>query len=252
MIRVQAISSSAVIGLALLGEINLERLRELEHFAEIGRLSASLLHEISNPLTAAMLWLEQYDNQQSPHIHHARHSIRLLQRYVEAARQQIRRESRYRNFFVQSELEQVKCILVPLAKRRGIELQFAPAAGHKLYGDSVKFQQIIANLVNNAIDSYGSDECANGHKLVRLDLYVRQNHLIVEVSDRGCGITTDQLKQLFQPFYSTKGAAGLGLGIGLFAVKRYVETDFKGSIRAKSSERRGTQFIVKLPMAAGL
>ena len=66
MIDCQVISSSAVIGLALLGEINLERLRELEHFAEIGRLSASLLHEISNPLTAAMLWLEQYDNQHSP------------------------------------------------------------------------------------------------------------------------------------------------------------------------------------------
>ena len=153
---------------------------------------------------------------------------------------------------MQPELEQVKCILDPLAKRGGVELQFADAAGYKLYGDPVKFQQIIANLVNNAIDSYGSDVCATDHKLVRLDLCVRQNHLTVEVSDRGCGITTDQLKQLFQPFYSTKGTAGLGLGIGLFAVKRYVETDFHGSIRAKSSVRRGTQFIVKLPMAAGL
>ncbi len=243
----QASSSSPAISLALPDEINPERLLELEHFAEIGRLSAALLHEISNPLTAAMLWLEQYGNQQSPHIRHVRRSIRLIQRYVEAAHQQVRRESQYRNFFVQSELEQVKRVLAPLAKRRGVKLQFMTAAGYKLYGDPVKFQQIIANLVNNAIDSYGSSSCASDSKLVRLDLHIRQNYLVIEVCDQGCGITTDQLAQLFQPFYSTKSNTGLGLGIGLFAIKRYIETDFQGSIRVQSSGRRGTRFIVKLP-----
>ena len=231
------------------GQSSIEHLRELEHFAHIGRLSASLLHDIRNPITAAMLWLEQSDNQQSTHIRHVRRSIRLLQRYVEAAHQQIRQESHYRNFFVQSELEQVKRILAPLAKHRGVKLQFAPAAGYKLYGDPVKFQQIIANLVNNSIDSYGSGLYASGQKLVSIDVYIRQNYLVVEVGDHGCGITADQLARLFQPFYSTKSNAGLGLGIGLFTVKRYIETDFHGSVRVKNSGHRGTQFIVKLPMA---
>jgi signal transduction histidine kinase len=251
VIDIQAISSSAVAGLALLSEVNIERLRELEHFAEIGRLSAGLLHDISNPLTAAILWLEQ-DNQQLPNIRQAQDSIRLLQRYVESARQQIRRESHCRNFFVQAELEQVECILASLAKRRGVKLQFTLAAGYKLFGDPVKFQRIIANLVNNAIDSYGNKGCATGNKLVRLDIYVGQNHLVIEVSDQGCGIAPDQLAKLFQPFYSTKSADGLGLGIGLFTAKQYIEKDFGGNIKAKSSGKSGTRFIVEFPMAAHL
>ncbi len=236
------------MGLGNSGKINPERLQELERFAEIGRLSASMLHEINNPLTAAMLWLEQC-NVQQPHIQHARSSIHLLHRYVEAARQQLRREGRRRDFCVQSELEQAWHVLAPLARRREVSLRFASAEDCILHGDPVRFQQIIANLVRNAIDAY--DNCPPGsrRKSVRLDVHARQDHLVIEVSDRGCGIASNQLERLFEPFYTTKGGTGLGLGIGLSAAKRSIETDFRGSIKVRSSKRRGTKFIVKLSTA---
>ena len=78
------------------GDISLDQLRELEHFAELGRLSACLLHEISNPLTAAMLYLEQSENRESLHIRRALRNMLLLQKYVEAARQQARHEHVHR------------------------------------------------------------------------------------------------------------------------------------------------------------
>lgn len=238
-------SGSPAISLGMTENINPDRLRELERFAEIGRLSAVLLHEINNPLTAAMLWLEQCGAQQSPHIRYARSSMRLMHRYVEAARQQLRPESRYRNFCVQEELEQAGHVLAPLAKRRGIRLSFASADGCRLYGDPVKFQQIIANLVRNAIDAYDNCPPSRGHKPVRLDLRVCRDYLIIKVADRGCGMTDDQLKRLFEPFYSTKCPGGEGLGLGLFAVKRFVEKDFRGIINVTSSMRRGTTFTVR-------
>lgn len=224
--------------------VNADRLKELERMAEIGRLSAGLLHEINNPLTAAMLWLEQCSEQQ-PHIRHARTSINLMRRYVEAARQQLRHEGGRRHFCIGSELEQARHVLAPLARSRGIRLSFSSAVDCTLYGDPVKFQQIIANLVRNAMDAYDNYPPSRGHRAVRLDLHVRQDHLIVVVSDRGCGMTGEQLKFIFEPFYSTKCRAGKGLGLGMSAVKRYVENDFQGTIRVRSSKRHGTTFTVR-------
>lgn len=225
-----------------------DHMKELERFAEIGRLSAGLLHEISSPLTAAILWLEQCGNH-TPYIKHARHSIRVLQRYVEAARQQIRRESNFRDFALQPELDQVRQLLEPLARRRGISLRFAQTHGREPRGDPVKFQQIIANLVRNAIDAYDTCPPSRVHKPVRLVIRARPNRLIIEVSDRGCGIPPDQLDKLFEPFYSTKVGNGMGLGIGLSAVKRLIEDDFHGSIMATSSTGRGTRFTAVFPIA---
>lgn len=228
--------------------VSRDKLLELERFAAIGRVSAGLLHEINNPLTAAVLWLDQCGSHHSPHVRHARNSIDLLQKYVEAARQQVRKESHHENFKVQEELEQVRHILLPLARRRGISLHFGPSGGFMLHGDPVKFQQIIANLVRNAIDSY--DNCpASGYKPVGVDLYSRRRYLIIEVSDHGCGIGPEQLKQLFEPFYTTKNGTGRGLGLGLSSVKLCIETDFKGSIAVRSSKRRGTRFIVSIKLA---
>lgn len=216
---------------------------ELERFAEIGVLSTMLVHEISSPLSAALLWLEQCKDQ-SPYIRHVRNSIRLLHSYVEAARQQVRRESRCREFLVRTELEQVRSILEAVAARRGVSLRFLPAGCHRLHGDPVKFQQIVANLVRNAIDSY--DTCpAGGHKPVDVSFRTRGGCLVLEVSDRGCGIARDQLGKLFQPFYSTKANQGRGLGIGLFSVQRSVEGDFGGDVRVASQPGRGTRFTVR-------
>lgn len=228
--------------------ISPDKLLELERFAEIGRLNASLLHEISNPLTAAMLWLEQYENRHSPNIRHVRRSIRLLQRYVEAARQQIRRESEYRNFRVQPEIEQVKQVLVPLARHKGVRLRFGQANGYKLHGDPVKFQQIIANLVNNAIDSYETVP-GRDNKTVVVSFRKDQDFLLIGVSDKGCGMTDKQLSRIFQPFYSTKSKTGRGVGIGLSVIKSYVETGFRGGIQVDNRRRQGTRFVIRLRMA---
>ncbi|HXE10370.1 MAG TPA: HAMP domain-containing sensor histidine kinase [Verrucomicrobiae bacterium] len=228
-----------------------ENLLELERFAEIGRFSASWLHEISHPLTAALLWLEQCGNQQSPPLRRVRHSIYLLQRYVEAARQQVRHESSSQLFYIQSELEQVRQLMNPLARRHGVKLRFAAARGLRLYGDPVKFQQIIANLIRNAVDAYdrsGEDQPPTRAKIVQLSLRHDKRQLIIEVADRGCGISREQVTRLFEPFYTTGRPDGYGLGLGLCTVKHHVETGFRGSISVASSPKHGTRFTATFPL----
>lgn len=223
-----------------------QRLHELERFAELGRLSASLLHEISNPLTAALLYLEQYDNRQSANIRQVRRNILLLQRYVEAARQQVRRESTLSSFYVRQQLDQVRRVLTPLAQRQGIRLHIEPAVNYKLYGDPVKFQQIMANLIINATNAYDGSVTLPADKQIIVRLSSKQRWLYVRVKDCGKGIIADQLPHVFEPFYTTKSQRGHGLGIGLAIVKQYVENDFYGSVTVTSSPIRGTEFTAKL------
>lgn len=234
-------TDTSTLSLSPAGLAGSDSFRELERFAEIGRLSAMLLHEIAGPLSAALLWLEQCEGQ-SPYVRHVRRSIRLIQDYVEAARQQIRRESRCREFPIRPELRQVAGMLMPVAARQGVSLELAPGGAHRLYGDPVKFQHIVANLVRNAIDSY--HECpAGGYRPVRLRFRRVRRYLLMEVSDQGCGIDGGQFDKLFRPFYSTK--AGRGLGIGLFSVKSSVEEDFRGSVHVASAPGSGTRFTVR-------
>lgn len=233
-------------GIALVDEVGADRMREMQRFAELGRLSASLLHEISNPLTAAVLHLEQHHDQDSLNIKQARRNIQLLQRYVEAARQQLRQESKPVNFYIRPQLSQIRRLLTPVARRASVRLRFSLEANYRLYGDPIKFQQILSNLIGNAIDSYSSLPDIQGQPEVKITISGRQHWVFIRVSDRGEGIPVDQLNRLFDPFYTTKGMSGKGLGIGLTAVKQYVEEDFHGVIQVTSSLRHGTQFTLRL------
>lgn len=220
-------------------------LQELQHFAELGRLSASLLHEISNPLTAALLHLELSD-QQTPAIREARRDMQLLKRYVEAARQQARLASKSTNFSVPPQLNQLKRVLLPLAKQARVRLDIEMAPPIKLYGDPVKFQHLVANLIVNAIQAYASGEPYDPAALVRLTVQCSEDWLTIQVTDWGKGIAASELAHIFEPFYTTKDKTSHGLGIGLAIVNQYVTEDFYGSIKVSSSRRLGTQFTVKL------
>jgi signal transduction histidine kinase len=221
---------------------------EIERLAELGRLSASMLHEISSPLTSALLYLETYKDQPAAAIRKVGGSIKTLWQYVEAARQQVQSESSTSTFRVEPQITQLKRIVAPIAKQAGVKLTFDMHFKGKIYGDPVKFQQIVANLIVNAIESYG-EVCADKlHKPVRLITSSYKENLIIEVHDLGQGIEAAGVGRIFEPFYTTKNTTGHGLGLGLSLVKQFVTQDFNGSITLKSTRRLGTVFVIKIPL----
>ena len=226
-------------------DLTLQELYTLQRFAELGRLGASLLHEISNPLTAALLELERVGEHNTPSTRLAYHNMKLLQSYVEAARQQLRLESETCRFSVRRQFGQVKRVLLPYAQRARVNLEIDLGGDYQLEGDPVKFQQIIANLISNAIDSY-RPLSEQPHLPIRVRVLVEDSELLIEIRDHGIGMNTSELRQMFAPFYTTKVQKGYGLGIGLTIVKQYVEEDFGGSITAFSTPGRGSCFQVRL------
>jgi signal transduction histidine kinase len=119
------------------------------------------------------------------------------------------------------------------------------AGGATVVGAPVALRRIVENLIDNAIDSLGDapgsvavatliEDSGNGTQMIR-----------VSVSDTGCGMSEDQVAQIFDDFFTTKEN---GTGLGLSIVRRLV-LDLNGSIRVESEAGQGSRFIVDLPVS---
>lgn len=232
----------------MLEKAQMENMLDLQRFAEFGRLSATLLHEIANPLTSVSLNLDQLkDNKNhSKIIDRAREGLSHMEQYVEAARRQLRNQSEIRLFDVAAEIERVINLVEAKAHSQQVEIQLDLRPGLHLKGDSIRFTHIISNLMTNAIDAYEgvvSDE----QKVVKISATQVKQNVEITVHDFGRGIKKDQLGHVFDAFYTTKESLR-GTGIGLAITKQAVEEAFKGTIEADSDKKLGTIFTVKLPL----
>lgn len=228
-----------------LEDLQVARLLEMQPFAEFGRIGASLVHDIANPLTAASLHLEELNKQQhSELVRQVQRNLMQLEKYLAAARKQIRRESDLRTIFVGAEIKQIVQLMTHRARRAGVKIELSNVTKVTLYGDVVKFDQILANLLANAIDA-SKDLSAAGQPVVKLRVSLQNEAVVITVTDYGVGISDQQIGHIFEPFYSTKATPRGGLGLGLSLVKQYIETDFRGTITVASNPAVGTTFTLK-------
>jgi two-component system, sporulation sensor kinase A len=103
--------------------------------------------------------------------------------------------------------------------------------------DENQMKQVFINFIKNAIDAM-----PDGGKLV-VDIQQTTEHLMIQISDTGPGISEDKLPLLGQPFYSTKEE---GTGLGLMVSFKIIE-DHDGCVAVSSEINKGTTFVVKFP-----
>ncbi len=222
--------------------------KELNRFAEIGRLSSTLLHELSNPLTALVITIDQLQIEQEPELfHQVKETVSFMENYVRHARQQLRHNNEVMSFNVENETKLAVDSLAAKIRATGVSLDLDLAPQQILHGDNIRFHEIIANLVSNAIDAVKDKPLLERKVVVRM-IRVDQT-LEITIQDKGPGIAPLQLKRIFEPFYTTKPVEK-GTGLGLTIAKRAVN-DFNGSISVVSS-RQGTSFKVILPVPPGV
>jgi signal transduction histidine kinase len=131
-----------------------------------------------------------------------------------------------------------------LTKHRiAIELNLQPAPEVPVNGNQI--QQVLLNLLINARQAMPK----GGRVLVSLEDHPEEGAVHLTVRDTGCGMEPDQMRRIFEPFFSTKTAdeAGQGgTGLGLAACKQIIESH-RGRIRVESTPNKGTAFTLKLP-----
>jgi two-component system, NtrC family, C4-dicarboxylate transport sensor histidine kinase DctB len=120
-----------------------------------------------------------------------------------------------------------------------IEKEVAPDLW--VLGHAVQLEQVILNLVRNALDAVAEQDDPR----VRISARAAIDRVFIVVADNGPGISRDQIGKIFDPFFTTK-ALGKGLGLGL-SISYGIVQDFGGQIHAANRPEGGAELTVELP-----
>ncbi len=226
-----------------------EMLRRTEKLAVAGRLAASIAHEINNPLEAItnLLYLVG-TSELEPNAREYLEAAQIELDRVAKITVQTLRFHRRSTRAVQTDAEDLVATVLPLFDSRlrhceaVVERRFRPASRVLVHDGEIR--QVVANLVGNATDALGE----GGRLLLRTSpaRHPRTGApgIAITVADTGSGISRDALPHIFEPFFSTKGNTGTGLGlwVSLEIVERH-----EGILRVKSRKGDGTVFRLFLP-----
>jgi two-component system sensor kinase FixL len=238
-------------------EARLQELQaELVHMSRLtamGEMASALAHELNQPLAAIANYMKGsrrlLENRQDQGLSPLRDAMDKAADQALRAGDIIRRlrdfvsrgESERRVEDVKKLIEEASALALVGAKDKGVRVRFAfaPRLNYVL-ADKVQVQQVLLNLVRNAIDAM---ETAPTRELVVATSPAPDNMLEISVSDTGGGIALEIADQLFQPFVTTKSQ---GMGVGL-SISRTIIESHGGSITQRPNPGGGTIFTFTLP-----
>ncbi|HEY2179412.1 MAG TPA: ATP-binding protein [Caulobacteraceae bacterium] len=228
-------------------------LLQISRLSAMGEMASALAHELNQPLSAISNYLRggerllRNDNPHSP----------ALAAMDKAAAQALRAGEiirRLRDFVVRGEsdrnmeslrqlTEEASALGLIGAKELGVTTRFKADTGvDEVFVDKVQIQQVVINLMRNAIDAMRESE----RRELRVTLSVGpENMAMLSVADSGPGISPRIADQLFQPFVTTKGAQGMGVGL---SISRTIIETHGGRIWAEPNPEGGAIFRFTVPM----
>jgi signal transduction histidine kinase len=238
---------------AELKRAQLEKVVDLYRQADFGRLATGLLHDLVTPLNVISLNLEQLqadgglrgkEREVKALLQRAIRGAKSMEHFVAAVREQLHQKETRVVFDPERVIQQVMWLLAPSAQAAGVTVQWHPGVrGTRLFGNPVKFHQLVTNLVANAIDSY--EGMLHLERVVNISLRHQPRGLYLVVEDKGVGIPSQLLEKIFEPFFTTKKK---GTGVGLSICREIMIKEFRGTMTVTSQVGQGTQFTIVFPL----
>ncbi|HEY4203107.1 MAG TPA: PAS domain S-box protein [Devosiaceae bacterium] len=239
---------------ARLAEANNE-LARLARISELGEMASTLAHELNQPLSAITNYVEGcrrlldgVDTRIAGRMRNALdESARQAMRAADIIRHQrefvARGETDKRPEDIRQLVEEAGALALIGSRQRGINrvFEFAPEAG-SVMADRVQIQQVLVNLMRNAIEAMRDSE---RRLLLVRTILADKDRVMVEVRDSGPGLAPEIEEKLFQPFTTSKPG---GMGIGLSIAKRIIEAH-GGEIGFRPGENGGAVFHFSLAAA---
>ncbi|AFL87969.1 PAS domain S-box [Terriglobus roseus DSM 18391] len=228
-----------------------------EKLAAVGRLAASISHEINNPLEAVtnLLYLARSEQTTAAGREYIEQASQELARVSQIAGQTLRfhrQSTRPRSVTPRELIEPVLALYegrLRNARVRAISQHRGEPAFVCYEGD---IRQVLNNLVGNAIDAMRGDGTLRIRSRAATDQRTGQSGVRITIADTGGGMSESTLQRIFEPFYTTKGIHGTGLGLW---ISQGIVEKHHGLLRARSREEGahiGTVFTLFLPLEPGM
>lgn len=223
------------------------------HLASFGELAGSIVHEVNQPLTGVVMSAEACTRWLDHHPADIERARSSAMRVVELARRASHVVAGIRHLVRAAPL---KCVAVQINEvveevlhlskmdfeRSGVTLRtdFDPLAS-EIQGDRVQLQQVVLNLVRNALDAM--DGVNRNARILTASTKASDDKVFVTIADTGMGINPEGKEHLFDALYTTK-SDGLGLGL---SISRKIVAAHGGRIWLEKSSTDGTVFALALP-----
>ncbi|SOZ69531.1 putative SENSOR HISTIDINE KINASE with GAF and Pkinase domains [Cupriavidus taiwanensis] len=229
-------------------------LARTSHLTVMGGLAASIAHEVNQPLTAIVATVDaslRWLNRPRPEVAEALDGFTDIKQYALRAADIIRA--------LRALARQAPAVLAPLhpdeVLREVLEMARLDIDAHEVRvvarlaagsavveADRVQLQQVVLNLITNALDAMAQSPPAQRELIVTS--YQEQRTVVVSVQDHGTGIADDVLGQVFEPFFTTKED---GMGMGLAICRSIIEAH-GGTLEVRNRRSGGSEFMFRLPV----
>lgn len=223
-------------------EQNMQKHEKLE---VISHLSASISHEIRNPLQVIkgfiqLLHTKEYDREKQKEFYQYMNeeiesAERIISDYLMFAKPTFDDQE---TISVEREIEKAVSIIQPYANLSSVSIQYTGlASDHLIDCDQQRFKQVIINIARNSI------EAMEGGGKLTFKVKADKDHVLVIIADTGKGMTGEEVIRLGEPYYSNKAT---GTGLGMMVVYSILK-NIHGTIEVNSVPDKGTEFYIRFP-----
>jgi len=234
-----------------------QRLMHSEKMSSVGQFVSIIAHEVNNPLDGIKNCLEAIQNEPENHEQSQRYiplALDALNKIEEVTRL-ILNYARPDNYYMDEisindvVRESIRFIDYKL-KRNVINIEADIETEISVNGSKQHLVQVFVNMMMNSIDAIGEKRVAGNGKsdpasdMIRISLKDCGENACVTITDTGCGIETEDIQQMFKPFYTTKMEKGTGLGLYICYNIVYIHN---GKITVDNTSGKGASFTIQIP-----
>jgi C4-dicarboxylate-specific signal transduction histidine kinase len=223
--------------------------------AVMGEMISMIAHQWRQPLSTITLQISNYQLEQLIHngskkrkiditLEEISNTIIYLSNTIDDFQTYFRPDRVTSKISTQEVIERILTLASARIKRNKIEIKTVCSSQQEIIIYVNEFVQVLLNILNNAIDALESID----DKMREVVIYgnLDDTNISISIRDNANGIKEEHIKQLFDPYFSTKGKNGTGLG--LYMSQMIIQKQFGGSINVESSSS-GTTFTVTIPIS---